>query len=542
MYNEHFGFTDSPFSVTPDPRFCFVNRCYEEAFATLRYGIDGRKGLIVVTGEAGTGKTSLLKRLMHGLEPNVHTACIFDPHLSFAELLRCTLRDLGIGSAGEDRLTMMAQFYDYLVRQFESGQIVALMIDEAQMVSEEVLEELRLLSNLETDTEKLIQIVLVGQPEFEKKLDQTQLHQLKQRVTLRCRLRPLEGYEVGSYIDSRLKTVHCQRRDLFDSESIDRIALYSKGIPWLVNIICDCAMLITYATSEGRVSVKEVDEAARELKLLDEPRVAPRALAGNRINTARARADVFQPGSNLTPSAAIRVDPSPAEFEPFIMDVGERPSGWRRPKRGHASGVGILLILLIALSAVLIFNDQQRQFSFPGVNKYIEKLAAFGREDGNAVPARPPAGTQTQAIGDTVSKMMPALENIPRSEEGSREHIAPYQDTTGYREPANIPLNGKEKPLSRESTEITKKTPPVSKRSPPVRTPDDEAITKRKLEFEIYKAIHDRAIRSVEVSVNDGTVYLKGRVATPRQKLLAVRATLGVPGVKGVRDRIIVDG
>ena len=301
MYNEHFGFTESPFNITPDPRFFFVNPCYEEAFATLRYGIDGRKGLIVVTGEAGTGKTTLLKRLMHGLEPNVHTACIFDPHLSFAELLRCTLSDLGISSAGEDRLTMMAQFYDYLVRQFDSGQIVALMIDEAQMLSEEVLEELRLLSNLETDTEKLIQIVLVGQPEFEEKLDQTRLHQLKQRVTLRCRLRPLEGHEVGSYIDSRLKTVHCQRHDLFDSESIDRIALYSKGIPWLVNIICDCAMLIAYATSEGRVSVEEVDEAARELKLLDEPRVAPRALAGNRRNTARARADVFQPGSNLTP-------------------------------------------------------------------------------------------------------------------------------------------------------------------------------------------------------------------------------------------------
>ena len=443
MYNEHFGFTESPFNITPDPRFFFVNPCYEEAFATLRYGIDGRKGLIVVTGEAGTGKTTLLKRLMHGLEPNIHTACIFDPHLSFSELLRCTLCDLGITSEEEDRLTMMAQFYDYLVRQFENGQIVSLMIDEAQMLSEEVLEELRLLSNLETNTDKLIQIVLVGQPDFEEKLDQTRLLQLKQRVTLRCRLRPLEGHEVGSYIDSRLKTVQCQRKDLFNSESVERIALYSKGIPRLVNIICDNAMLIAYATSGGRVSVEEVDEAARELKLLDEPRVAPRAPAGNLRNTAGARVDVFQPGPNPTPKAAIRVDPSPAEFEPFVVDVGERPSGWRRPKHSHARGVGFLLILLIAFSAVLIFNAQQRPFSLPGVIKYIEKLAVFGREDGNAMPARPPPGAQTQTIGDTAAKMMPGLENIPRSGEGSSEDIAPYQGTTGYREPANNPPNGK---------------------------------------------------------------------------------------------------
>ena len=542
MYNEHFGFSESPFNITPDPRFFFVNPCYEEAFATLRYGIDGRKGLIVVTGEAGTGKTTLLKRLMCGLEPNVHIACIFDPHLSFSELLRCTLCDLGITRAGEDRLTMMAQFYDYLVRQFESGQIVALMIDEAQMLSEEVLEELRLLSNLETDTDKLIQIVLVGQPDFEEKLDQPRLLQLKQRVTLRCRLRPLEGHEVGPYINSRLKSVHCERKDLFNSESVERIALYSKGIPRLVNIICDNAMLIAYATSEGRVSVEEVDEAARELNLLDESRVAPRAPADNLRNTARARVDVFQPGPNPTPKAALRVEPSPAEFEPFVVDVGERPSGWRRSKRSHAGRVGFLLILMITLSAVLIFNAQQRQFSFLGVSKYIEKLAAFGREDENAVPARPPSGTQTQAIGDTGSKTMPALDNTPRSGEGANEDIAPYQDTTGYREPANIPLYGKEKTLSKESTETMKKAPPVSKRRPPVGTPDDEAIAKRKLEFEIYKAIHDRAIRSVEVSVSDGTVYLDGRVATPRQKLLAVRATLGVPGVKDIRDRIIVDG
>src|SRR5262245_17382735 len=216
MYNEHFGFTESPFKATPDPRFFFVNPCYEEAFATLRYGIDSRKGIIVVTGESGTGKTTLLKRMTHGLDPNIRTACIFDPHLSFAELLRCALIELGITSPGEGRQVLMAQFYDYLMRQFESGHVVALIIDEAQELTDEMLEELRILSNLETDTEKLIQIVLIGQTDFEKKLDQPRLLQLKQRVALRCRLKPLEKHEVGSYIHSRLKTVGCERQDLFD--------------------------------------------------------------------------------------------------------------------------------------------------------------------------------------------------------------------------------------------------------------------------------------------------------------------------------------
>ena len=519
MYNEHFGFTESPFNVTPDPRFFFVNPCYEEAFATLRYGIAGRKGLIIVTGEAGTGKTTLLKRLMHGLEANVHTACIFDPHLSFAQLLRSALNHLGITGAGEDRLTMMSQFHDYLVRQSESGQIVSLMIDDAQNLSEDTLEELRLLSNLETDTEKLIQIVLVGQPDFEEKLDQTQLLQLKQRVALRCRLRPLEGHEVGSYINSRLKTVHCNRQELFDSESVKRIARYSKGIPRLVNIICDNALLIAYASSGGRVSVKEIDEAARELKLLDEPRVVPGASAGNLGNTARAPLDAFPRGPTPTARAAIRGDPSPAEFEPLFADVGQRPSGWRRPKRSLPRGFGILLSLLMMFNVVLIINAQQRQFSFPDLSKYVDKLAIFGRADKNAVPARPPPRAQTQAIGDTASRMKPPVENFPRSGEGSSEDIAPHhQDTTGYGKPPDISLNGKEKPLSRESTETAINKRPVFKRQPPLTNPDDEAIAKRKLEFEIYKAIHDRAIRSVEVSVSDGVVYLEGRVATPATK------------------------
>ena len=164
MYGKHFGFAELPFSVTPDPRFSYVNSDYREAFATLRYGIETRKGFIVITGEAGTGKTTLLRRLMHSVEATVHTAFIFNTHLSFTELLRLVLNELGVANSARDKQTLMARLNDYLIEQLHKDHIVSLLIDEAQNLSDEMLEELRLLSNLETDRAKLIQIVLIGQP------------------------------------------------------------------------------------------------------------------------------------------------------------------------------------------------------------------------------------------------------------------------------------------------------------------------------------------------------------------------------------------
>src|SRR5262245_50894727 len=164
MYNSYFGFSASPFSVTPDPNFFYSNTVYREAYANLRYGIEGKKGFILITGEVGTGKTTLLRKLMHNLEGTIHSVFIFNTYLNFPELLQVIIHDLGIAPKEPNKVTMLQELNDYLITQLKQGHIVSVLVDEAQDLTDEALEGLRLLSNLETDQEKLVQIVLMGQP------------------------------------------------------------------------------------------------------------------------------------------------------------------------------------------------------------------------------------------------------------------------------------------------------------------------------------------------------------------------------------------
>ena len=271
MYNSYFGFRESPFSVTPDPRFFYTNPVYLEAFATLRYGIEAKKGFIVITGEVGTGKTTLLRKLLHDLENNVHSVFVFNSCLSFPELLEFTLQDLGLTSKDRNKVTMLQELNDYLIKQLNQGHTVTMLIDEAQNLSDEVLENLRLLSNLETDQEKLIQIVLMGQPELKPKLAQSHLRQLKQRVALQFQLRPLTDNEVRPYIGSRLMAVGYAGKDPFDRHALKRVAYYSKGIPRIINVLCDNGLLTAYIARQQTVTANMIDRVALDLDLGAEP-------------------------------------------------------------------------------------------------------------------------------------------------------------------------------------------------------------------------------------------------------------------------------
>jgi general secretion pathway protein A len=267
MYDRYFGFPESPFRVTPDPRFFYTNSVYQEADAILRYGIEGRKGFTVITGEVGTGKTTMLRKLMRNLEGTIDSVFIFNTYLNFPELLQFILHDLGVASKESNRVALTQELNDYLLNQLKRDHIVAVLIDEAQNLSAEALEGLRLLSNLETDQEKLIQIVLMGQPELEAKLDEPSLRQLKERVALRCRLLPLKAEEVGPYIACRLRAVGYQGTSLFHRDALQEIAFYSRGIPRLINIICDNALLIAFAGSQKIVSANIIKEVAGDLRL-----------------------------------------------------------------------------------------------------------------------------------------------------------------------------------------------------------------------------------------------------------------------------------
>jgi general secretion pathway protein A len=268
MYNSYFGFSVSPFRVTPDPSFFYTNPVYQEAYANLRYGIEAKKGFIVITGEVGTGKTTLLRKLMtDSQEGTIHTVFVFNTYLDFIELLQVIHYDLGLGLKAANKVTLLQELNEYLITQLKEAHVVSVLVDEAQNLSDEALEGLRLLSNLETDQEKLIQIVLIGQPELQARLDQPGLRQLKQRVALQCRLTPLKDKEVCRYIEFRLRAAGYNGKHLFYPDAYRQIALYSNGIPRLVNIICDNALLCAYARSQKIVSADIINEAARDLGL-----------------------------------------------------------------------------------------------------------------------------------------------------------------------------------------------------------------------------------------------------------------------------------
>ena len=276
MHEEYYGFTEKPFSLTPDPKYLYKSESHGNAFDLLQYAIRRREGFVVVTGDIGTGKTTLCRAILEQLDRKTFTALVLNPFLAEDDLLRLILQDFGVVSreevkrgrlAGVSKQELIDTLNEFLLSLLPLRAGALLIIDEAQNLPRQVLEQIRILSNLETDKEKLLQIVLVGQPNLKEALRRPQLRQLDQRISIRYDLKPLSKQETGAYIQHRLSVAGGGSAVAFSPRALSRMFRYTRGIPRLINLVCDRALLAAYSVHTNRVKVNHVNYAARTLEV-----------------------------------------------------------------------------------------------------------------------------------------------------------------------------------------------------------------------------------------------------------------------------------
>ena len=268
MYCEHYGLLKRPFEMTPDPAFLYLGDAHREGLATLLYGVQSGKGFVVLTGEVGTGKTTLLHALLGQLDSDTESAFLFNPRLDILDFFAILFDEFGIGARCETKGEYLLALNRFLLSRLEKGQATILIIDEAQNLSPEMLEEIRLLSNLETATSKLLQIMLVGQPELNELLDRPELRQLRQRVALRHELRPFDAKETSDYIEQRIRRAGFTGRKIFEKSGMREVFRVSEGTPRVINILCDSALLHGYSRDLKTLDAGAVREAANDLGLV----------------------------------------------------------------------------------------------------------------------------------------------------------------------------------------------------------------------------------------------------------------------------------
>jgi general secretion pathway protein A len=420
MYNEYFGFTESPFNLTSDPRFFYSNRLYQEAFTGLRWGIKLRQGLIVMTGESGTGKTTLLKRVAEGFEPSIQTALISSHHRNFVQMLRRILVNFGLPNSPNNRLIMLEKIRSYLTQEFKENRTVGVLLDEAQDMNVRTLKELELLLDLDIDSQKLLQIVLLGSPELESKLQHRELRSIKQRVALWCRLAPLKSYEVGPYIDYRVMRAGHECQNLFAPDSVEQIALFSKGIPRLINIICDNALLAAYRAGRKSVSPEMIQKVACDLRLADEfePKAERFQNGKGSFHSSEPNKEDFKARNDVIETEPT-VDREPQwSFEELPIGKKNKPAQFRRVKNfGAVKIAGVLATFLLAGSAAVLYFERSepaplRNSDIASAQQTSERAAkklapkAFERESfGETTPVQEPM--PQEPFVEQESKLLP---------------------------------------------------------------------------------------------------------------------------------------
>ncbi len=317
MYKQFYGLRDIPFSLAPDPKYLFRTESLLEVFANLQYGIENGKGIVVVTGEVGTGKTTTLRSMLQSLDRSVLAAYIFNPILSTAEFFDLLAGEFRM-QPQQSKAVMLRLLGNVLMSRHSQGLRTVLVVDEAHLLPHHLLEEIRLLSNFETNREKLLQVILCGQPELHELLGQPELRQLKQRVSLKCSIKTLTPHETGEYIRWRLRIAGCTNENLFEPEAIKMVHRFSSGIPRIINNICDNAMLTGFSEGSSRITNAIINDIVDVLDLTSIEIVSAKTIAETVIQREGL------PSEQTTPSNVryIRRDAESAKGQPNAVAAG----------------------------------------------------------------------------------------------------------------------------------------------------------------------------------------------------------------------------
>jgi putative secretion ATPase (PEP-CTERM system associated) len=316
MYERFYELRERPFALSPDPDYLYPSRVHREALDYLRYGLESHAGFVIITGEIGSGKTTLLQTLLRGLDSQTTVARIVNTMLEPRELLETLLIDFGLDPAGKSKPLLLRDLAQYLVDQRLAGRMVLLVIDEAQNLTLAALEELRMLSNLETEKSKLLQIVLVGQPNLREKLGSPELEQLRQRITVSYHLQPLDADETTNYINHRLRRAAVGSPVVFPREATDVIHVRSRGVPRIINIICDAALVFGYAEERRAIDLALVQEVLAELELTG---VLPAAGAATVVDSVPAPVGVAAASASVAAVAAPHVRSAEAHVPAALL-------------------------------------------------------------------------------------------------------------------------------------------------------------------------------------------------------------------------------